>query len=458
MADAPRAVILAAGQGTRMRSARPKVLHPLAGRPLLLHVIEAAAVATGAPPVVVLGPGQPAVHEAVHGVARVAVQPEPRGTGDALRALPAELRDAGPVVVLYGDLPLVRAETIRGLLRAQAATGAACVLLTVVDEHAAGLGRVVRDGSGRVARIVEERDLEGGGVPIPDECNAGVYVFSGRRLWPALDRLSTDNAQGEYYLTDVIALLAPEVEAVRVADPEETIGVNDRRQLAAAEAVLRRRLLEALMLDGVTVEDPATTYVDWSVRVGADSVLRPMTVLRGATVIGRECEIGPMAQVRDTRVGDRVRIGASIIDEADIGDDVEIGHFNRVRPGSVLASGVSLGTHAEVKNSRVGAGSRVNHFSCVLDSDVGTDVNVGAGTVTCNYDGRGKHRTAIEDGAFIGSNSSLVAPVRIGRGAYVAAASTITRDVPDGALAVGRARQRTIEGWRHRNRQESPPA
>jgi len=457
MADAPRAVILAAGQGTRMRSARPKVLHPLAGRPMLLHVVEAATAATGAPPVVVLGPGMPAVHETVQAVAEVVVQPEPRGTGDAVRSLPAELREEGPVVVIYGDLPLLRAETIRRLVRTQATTGAACVLLTVVPDRPAGLGRVVRGSSGRVERIVEERDLPQG-QPVPAECNAGVYVFSGSHLWPALERLSADNAQGEHYLTDVVALLAPEVEAVLAADPEEALGVNDRRQLAAAEAVLRHRLLEALMLDGVTVEDPATTYVDAAVRVGADTLLRPMTVLRGETVIGRDCEIGPMAQIRDTRIGDRVRIGASVIEEAEIGDGVEIGHFNRVRPGSVLESGVSLGTHAEVKNSRVGARSRVNHFSCVLDSDVGSDVNIGAGTVTCNYDGRDKHRTAIEDGAFIGSNSSLVAPLRVGRGAYVAAASAVTRDVPDGALAVGRARQRTIEGWRRRNRPESPPA
>ena len=453
MADAPRAVILAAGQGTRMRSARPKALHPLAGRPMLLHIVEAATAATGAPPVVVLGPDQAAVREVVEGVAQVAVQPEPRGTGDALRSLPAELRAEGPVAVLYGDLPLLRAETIAGLLRAQRASGAACVLLSVVPGHADGLGRVVRGSDGRVLRIVEERDLPGNGVPVPDECNAGVYVFSGRQLWPALERLSTDNAQGEYYLTDVVALLAPAVEAVPVTDPEEALGVNDRRQLAAAEAVLRRRLLDALMLDGVTVEDPATTYVDAAVRVGADTVLRPMTVLRGVTVIGRDCEIGPMAQIRDARIGDRVRIGASVIDDAEIADGVEIGHFNRVRPGSALGSGVSLGTHAEVKNSRIGAGSRVNHFSCVLDSDVGTDVNIGAGTVTCNYDGHDKHRTAIEDGAFVGTNSSLVAPVRIGRGAYVAAGSTVTRDVPDGALAVGRERQRNIEGWRDRRPQ-----
>jgi len=450
MADAPRAVILAAGQGTRMKSARPKVLHPLAGRPMLLHIVEAARAATGQTPVVVLGPDQPAVHAAVEGIARVVIQAEARGTGDALRSLPPELRGEGPVVVLYGDLPLIRPETILGLMRAQEATAAGCVLLTVLDGGTHGLGRVVRGGDGRIERIVEERDLTGLGSAIPDECNAGVYVFSGRHLWPALERLSADNAQGEYYLTDVVAILAPGVDAVPVGDPAEAMGVNDRVQLAGAEAALRRRLLETLMLEGVTVEDPATTYVDAAVRVGADTVLRPMTVLRGTTVIGRDCEIGPMAQIRDARIGDRVRIGASVIDEAEIGDGVEIGHFNRVRPGSTLESGVSLGTHAEVKNSRVGAGSRVNHFSCVLDSDVGAGVNIGAGTVTCNYDGHGKHRTSIDDGAFVGTNSSLVAPVRIGRGAYVAAGSTVTRDIPAGALAVGRARQRNIEGWRER--------
>ncbi len=450
----PRAVILAAGQGTRMRSTRPKVLHPLAGRPMLLHVLEEMRAATGRPPVVVLSGEQADVAEAVRGLAEPALQLSPRGTGDAVRSVPAELREDGPVVVAYGDLPLLRAETVRSLLRAHAATGAACVLLSVVPDDPAGLGRVVRDAAGRVERVVEERDL--GSRPAPAECNAGVYVFTGSRLWPALEGLSADNAQGELYLTDVVAALAPQVEAVLAADPEEAVGVNDRVQLAAAEAALRRRLLQALMLAGVTVEDPLTTYVDWGVRVGSDTVIRPMTSLRGATIVGRDCRIGPMAVLRDTTVGDRVVVGASVIEEAELGDGVTIGHFNRVRPGSTLAGGVSLGTHAEVKNSRIGSGSRINHFACVLDSDVGTGVNVGAGTVTCNYDGSDKHRTIIEDGVFVGSNSTLVAPVRIDRGAYIAAASVVTRDVPGRALAVGRARQRNIEHWRDRARGSAP--
>jgi bifunctional UDP-N-acetylglucosamine pyrophosphorylase / glucosamine-1-phosphate N-acetyltransferase len=324
----------------------------------------------------------------------------------------------------------------------------------VVPADPSGLGRVIRDASGRVERVVEERDLDPGDQ-VPAECNGGVYVFSGERLWPALERLSADNAQGELYLTDVVGELAPGVEALLVTDADEAMGVNDRVQLAAAETVLRRRLLEELMLAGVTVEDPLTTYVDARVRVGADTVLHPMTTLRGETVIGRDCEIGPMAVLSDTHTGDRVRIGASVVEGSELGDGVEIGHFNRVRPGSVLGSGVSLGTHAEVKNSRVGTGSRINHFSCVLDSDVGEGVNVGAGTVTCNYDGEEKHRTSIEDGVFVGSNSTLVAPVRIGRDAYVAAASAVTEDVPERALAMGRARQRNIAGWRDRARVEA---
>jgi bifunctional UDP-N-acetylglucosamine pyrophosphorylase/glucosamine-1-phosphate N-acetyltransferase len=330
------------------------------------------------------------------------------------------------------------------------------VVLSVVPADPRGLGRVVRAPDGTVARIVEERDLPPG-EPVPAECNAGAYVFDGARLWPALDRLGSDNAQGEHYLTDVVELLGGG-EAVVATDPEEALGVNDRSQLATAEAVLRRRTLDALMLGGVTVEDPVTTYVDPEVRVGRDSILLPMTVLRGATTLGEGCVVGPMAQLRDVRAGDRVRIGTSTLDQCELGDDVVIGQYDRLRPGTSLGAGVYVGTHAEVKNSRVGPGSHISHFSCVLDTDVGSDVNVGAGTVTCNYDGEAKHRTVIGDGAFIGTDASLIAPVRVGAGAYVAAGSVITRDVPDGALAVERSRQAVVEGWAERRRRGSSRA
>ncbi len=447
MADGPRAVILAAGEGTRMRSALPKVLHPLAGRALIDHVIDTAIAVTGRPPLVVVGPDRQDVAAAISGRAECVEQPEPRGTGDALRSVPEHLREHGEILVLSGDVPLVRAETLGRLVDHHRRSRAAATLLTAMPDDPRGLGRVYRDPeTGRVVRTIEERDLPQGAMA-PPEVGAGVYVFDGARLWPALARIGNDNAQGEYYLPDVLPLLGGHVEAMLLADAGEAMGINDRSQLAAAERVLRHRVLEALMASGVTVEDPATTYVDAGVRVGRNSVIRPMTLLRGATVLGEACEIGPMAQLLDVVAGDRVTIGASHLEACELGADVVVGSYNRVRPGSVLGSHVSVGTHAEVKNSRVGAGSHVSHFSCVLDSDVGEGVNVGAGTVTCNFDGEAKHRTLIEDGVFIGTNSTLVAPLTIHRDAYVAAGSLVNEDVPAGALAVGRSRQHNVEGW-----------
>ncbi|MHB8489991.1 MAG: bifunctional UDP-N-acetylglucosamine diphosphorylase/glucosamine-1-phosphate N-acetyltransferase GlmU [Candidatus Dormibacteria bacterium] len=446
MGDGPHAVILAAGQGKRMRSALPKILHPLGGRPLILHVVDAVRSTTGSAPVVVIARGDTAVRDLLGDTARCVDQEAALGTGDALRSVPETLRGPGPVLVVHGDSPLLRPETLGRLLAAHASSPRACTLLLGVPADPSGMGRVIRDEDGHVLRIVEEADLPPG-EPVPMECNAGVYVFDGAQLWPALDRLSTANAQREYYLTEVIALLTGPVEAVVAADPDETLGINDRRQLAAAETVLRRRTIDALMLAGVTFEDPATTYVDAEVVVGRDSVIRAMTTLRGATAIGAGCEIGPMAVLTDVRAGDGVIVGASLLEHCELGDGVRVGPYCRVRPNTVLASGVELGTHAEVKNSTVGAGTRISHFSCVLDSDVGEAVNIGAGTVTCNYDGEAKHRTTIGDRVFVGTNSTLVAPVRLGDGSYIGAGSFVDQDVPPGALAVGRSRQRNIEGW-----------
>jgi len=456
VADGPRAVVLAAGLGTRMRSRLPKMLHPLAGRPLVLHSLATAVEATGTRPIAVVSPRQPEVSEALREVADLVEQPEQRGTGDALRSVPEAQRPAGgPILVLSGDVPLVRTSTLVALLDHHRAMRAAATLLTVTPPDPQGLGRVTRDPrTGRVTAIVEERDLPPG-APVPAECNAGVYVFEAAALWPALDRLTTDNAQGEFYLTDVVALLDGSVEALHADDPLEALGVNDRVQLAQAAAEIRRRTLESLMLGGVTVEDPATTYVEPTVRVGRDSVLRPMTVLSGSTTLGEDCVVGPMAQLHDVRAGDRVRIGASLLTDSELADDVEVGAWVRVRPGSQLDQGVYLGTHAEVKNSRVGAGTRIGHFSAVLDSQLGRNVNIGAGTVTCNYDGEQKHGTVIGDGVFVGTDSILVAPLRIGDDAYIAAGSVITRDVPEGALAVERAEQRNIEGWTERRRRRA---
>jgi bifunctional UDP-N-acetylglucosamine pyrophosphorylase/glucosamine-1-phosphate N-acetyltransferase len=446
MGDGPHAVILAAGQGKRMRSALPKVLHPLGGRPLILYSVEAASEAIGGAPVVVIARGETAVRELLGESATCVEQGIPRGTGDALRSVPPELRASGPVLVTYGDAPLIKPETLRRLLAAHGSTPRVCTLLVAIPADPTGMGRVIRDADGHVLRIVEEGDLPPG-EPVPMECNAGVYVFEGALLWPALDRLDSANAQGEYYLTDVVALLAGPVEAVVDPDPDEVLGINDRRQLATAEAVLRRRTIDALMLAGVTFEDPATSYVDAQVIVGRDSVIHPMTSLRGATTLGSGCEIGPMATLTDVRAGDGVVVGASHLEQCELGDGVRVGQYCRVRPNTVLASGVELGTHAEVKNSTVGAGTRINHFSCLLDSDVGEGVNIGAGTVTCNYDGSAKYRTTIGNRVFVGTNSTLVAPVRLGDDSYIGAGSFVDEDVPPGALAVGRSRQRNIEGW-----------
>jgi bifunctional UDP-N-acetylglucosamine pyrophosphorylase / glucosamine-1-phosphate N-acetyltransferase len=441
MADGPRAVILAAGEGTRMRSATPKVLHPLAGRAMIDHVIDAALAVTGRAPVVVVGPGRGDLVAAIGARAECVEQAEPRGTGDALRSVPGHLRENGEVLVLSGDVPLVRPETLARLIDHHRRSRAAATLLTATPANPRGLGRVYRDPeTGRVVRTIEERDLPPGAYA-PPEVGAGIYVFNGALLWPALDRITNDNSQGEYYLPDVLPLLGGHVEAMLLSDPEEALGVNDR-----------------LMEDGVTIEDPTTTYVDAGVRVGRDSVIRPMTLLRGATVLGAACDIGPMAHLRDVLAGDRVIIGSSHLEACELGDGVVIGSFNRVRPGTTLATGVSLGTHAEVKNSRVGAGSRINHFSCVLDSEVGEGVNVGAGTVTCNFDGDSKHATVIEDGVFVGTNSTLVAPLTIHRDAYVAAGSLVNEDVPEGALAIGRARQRNVTGWAARRRRRGESA
>jgi bifunctional UDP-N-acetylglucosamine pyrophosphorylase/glucosamine-1-phosphate N-acetyltransferase len=439
-----------------MRSRLPKMLHPLAGRPLVLHSLLTAAQATGGRPIAVVPPDQPELDRALEPHADLAVQTHPRGTGDALRSLPAALRPSlGPILVLSGDVPLLREATLRRLLAHHQASNAAATLLTTTPHDPRGLGRVLRDPrTRRVTHITEERDLPPG-QPVPTECNAGVYVFEAAALWPALDRLTTNNAQAEFYLTDVIALIDGDVEAIHSDDPTEAMGVNDRVQLAQAAAEIRRRTLESLMLDGVTVEDPATTYVEPSVRIGRDTTLKPMTTLTGDTILGEQCQVGPMAVLSDVHAGDNVSIGPSYLEQCEIGDDVRIGAYVRVRPGTRLDRGVQLGTHAEVKNSHIGSGSRISHFSAVLDSDVGEGVNIGAGTVTVNYDGIGKHRTVIGDRAFIGSDSLLVAPRRIGDDAFVAAGSVITDDVPDGALAIERNRQRNVEGWSARRRARS---
>ncbi|WP_376793444.1 bifunctional UDP-N-acetylglucosamine diphosphorylase/glucosamine-1-phosphate N-acetyltransferase GlmU [Thermoflexus sp.] len=435
------AVILAAGLSTRFKSERPKVVHPLAGRPMIQHVLKSLrAAGCPHPPVVVIGLNASAVREAAGPDVRFAVQPEPRGTGDAVRWAEPILRGEVPhILITYADLPLVRPETFRRLIETHQATGATLTFLTVHRADPAGYGRVVRDPAGRALRIVEEAEANPEEREI-SEINVGVYVVREPWLWVALSRLQPSPAKGEIYLTDLVALAAAEgarIETVALEDPEEALGINTRVQLAEAERILRRRINTRWMLEGVTLLDPERVYIGAEVSIGPDTVIYPDTYIEGETRIGRRCRIGPNTILRDAVVGDECVVEASVVEGAVLADRVHVGPFARLRPGTRLAEDVHVGNFAEIKNSAVGPRTRMHHFGYLGDATVGADVNIGAGTVTCNFDGVRKHPTIIEDEAFIGSDTMLVAPVRVGRRAKTGAGSVVTRDVPPETLVYG---------------------
>ncbi|MHB1843437.1 MAG: bifunctional UDP-N-acetylglucosamine diphosphorylase/glucosamine-1-phosphate N-acetyltransferase GlmU [Deltaproteobacteria bacterium] len=438
------AIVLAAGKGTRMKSDRPKVLHELAGRPLVAFPVVRALELGAAPVVSVLGHGAPQVEAALRtlpGADRLlfALQPEQRGTAHAVLCAKGPLHGFdGQILVLYGDVPLLRRETLERLLAAPAGPLA---FLTARPDDPRGYGRVVRDADGRVARIVEERDC-GAREREVREINAGIYRVEARFLWSALARIGSENAQGEFYLTDLVAIAAREGGACAVsADAAEIAGVNDRFELAQAAARLRRELNRAHCLAGVTIVDPEQTYIDVGVELARDVTIEPGCILAGKT-----------------RVGEGARLRAhSVLEDAVVGEGAVVGPFARLRPGTVLGRGVHIGNFVETKNAQLGEGTKANHLAYLGDAQVGAGVNVGAGTITCNYDGAQKHRTVLGDGVFIGSDSQLVAPVTIGKGAYVGAGSTITEDVPDDALALTRAPQTNIEGWAARRRLSQAP-
>ena len=443
-----------------MKSGRPKILHLLGGQPLVRYPVAIVREAGIAGTVVVVSPGAELVRSALADLgARFVEQPAPRGTGDALRrARPEVPETATELLLLYGDVPLLGRETLAALLARHRASRAAATVLTFVPADPTGYGRVRRGRDGRVRAIVEERDA----TPAERrgrECNSGIYCFDPRRLWPALEavaRHAPANAQGEVYLTDVIGQLArrgSRVEAVPVADPREVAGVNDRRQLAALEGLLRSRTLDALMAAGVTVVDPAATYVDTTVTVGRDTVLHPGVHLAGRTVIGEGCVIGTGSQLTDTALGDRVTLRPyCVLDEARVEDDATLGPFARLRRGARIERGAEIGNFIEIKQATIGRRVKAHHVGYIGDATVGEGANIGAGVVTCNYDGLRKHETRIGARAFVGTNVSLVAPLRIGDDAYVGAGSVITQDVPPGALAVERTRQDIKEGWTARRR------
>jgi bifunctional UDP-N-acetylglucosamine pyrophosphorylase / glucosamine-1-phosphate N-acetyltransferase len=453
---APTVVILAAGEGTRMRSALPKMLHPLCGRPLVHWPIAAARDAGAGTVVVVDGHARRLEGHLPEGV-RVAVQAQPLGTGDAVASAREHLDRDATVVVLAGDVPLVTGEALRELVAAHEAAGAAATMATMELDDPAGYGRVVRAPDGSVERVVETKvpgDATEEQLAIR-EVNTGILAFAGGALLDALEGLGTSNAQGERYLPDVLPRLREAGERVAahlVTDPTLTLGVNDRVELGRVTALAQRRILERHQRAGVTVIDPGGTVVDVDVRIGRDSVLEPGTALKGATTVGERCVVGPHSTVLDCELGDGVTVLHSYLTRARVADECQIGPFAYLRPDAVLERGAKAGTFVEIKNSTIGAGAKVPHLSYLGDADVGEGTNIGAGNITANYDGVRKHRTRIGRRVKTSVDTMFVAPVTVGDEAYTAAGSVITKDVPARALGVARARQTNIEGYADRRK------
>ena len=432
-------IILAAGEGTRMRSKLPKVLHPLAGKPMVAYALQAVEGLVDLPPVLVVGHGAEAVKAALGDDVTYALQAEQLGTGHAvMMAQPLLEGRVETLLVTYADMPLLRGETLQRLIALHGESGSPVTMTSFIGDEARGFGRVVRNAQGHVAAIVEQA------VATPEqlairEYNVSAYCFNAAWLWSALERIPV-SPKGEYYLTDVIGLAVEAgfpVESLVLEDPDEAVGLNTRVHLAEAEQVLRKRINEGWMLGGVTIVDPQRTYIEADVRIGRDTVILPNTHLRGKTVIGEDCEIGPDTTVIDSVVGNHVQLITSVLEMAEVRDHVTMGPYCHLRKGAVLDDGVHLGNFAEVKDSYLGPGTKMGHFSYIGNAKIGRDVNIGAGTITCNYDGERKNLTEIGDEVFIGSDTMLVAPLKIGDRSVTGAGSVVTHDVPEDTLVMG---------------------
>src|SRR3990172_1020517 len=448
-------IILAAGKGTRMKSNIPKVLHRVAGSPMLFFPINVLKTLKAGRVVVVIGHGAEEVREAFKGgEVSFCVQVEQLGTGHAVMVALKELKGfEGDVLILSGDVPLITVETITALMELHRKAGrkkAALTLVTTVLENPNGYGRIVRGDLGHIVRIVEDKDCSPLQKKIK-EVNAGIYLASLKFLNDNIKRIGKNNAQGEYYLPDLVELAVSEgdkVDALIAAEPIEVMGINNRVELSKADSYMRRRVSESLMLSGVTIVDPDATYIDYGASAGMDTIIYPGARISGDSVIGSGCVIEEGSRIDASKIGDSTVIRSySVIESSEIGSRAAIGPFAHLRPGSTVGDNAHIGNFVELKKSVIGRGSKANHLSYIGDSIVGENVNIGAGTITCNYDGIKKHQTTIEDGAFIGSDSQLVAPVKIGKGAYVGSGTTLTKDVPAGALVITRAPEKVIEGW-----------
>jgi bifunctional UDP-N-acetylglucosamine pyrophosphorylase/glucosamine-1-phosphate N-acetyltransferase len=454
-------VIMAAGKGTRLNSKRAKVLHEIGGQPLLAHVIKAAQQVVPSEHIhVIIGHQAESVQAAIApmGVKSV-LQADQRGTGHAIMCAREHVAGYRNILVLSGDVPLIRAETIARVRDFHLGKKAAMTILTALPPDPFGYGRVIRTGSGsdRVKAIVEQKALTKT-QQNAREINSGIYAFATAPLFANIDRLSTSNAHHEFYLTDMAALLVKAratVVALKASDPAEVLGANTLAELASLDAAMRMRKANDLMTAGVSIYRPETCVIDPDVEIGADTILEPFVQILGRTRIGSDCRIRSFSVIRDSQIAGNVLVrNGCIIDQAVIAFGAELGPYSHLRPGSEIGERAHIGNFVETKKTKLGRGAKANHLTYLGDSDIGPGVNVGAGTITCNYDGTSKHMTVIEEGAFIGSDSTLVAPVRVGKGAYVAAGSTITEDVPPDALALGRSRQITKEAWARRRRDE----
>jgi bifunctional UDP-N-acetylglucosamine pyrophosphorylase/glucosamine-1-phosphate N-acetyltransferase len=449
------AVILAAGKGTRMKSDLPKVLHQVNGKAMISYVIEAAQESGADKSVLVVGHGAEQVRAALGHDLAYALQMPQWGTGHALQcAVPAIDPACRSILVLCGDTPLITAQTLQALMAEFQKSQSACTVLTTMMEDPFGYGRIVRDADGRIAKIIEEKDADYEQKQIK-EVNTAIYCFDYQLLLSVINDLDNDNRQREYYLTDLLELLSQKghkVHSMLLADSDEVMGINDRIQLAQAACILRKKKNRSLMAAGVSIVDSANTYIEDDVEIGIDTVIEPYTFIRGRTVIGCACQIGPNTDIDSAVIGNKCQIRQSTIVGCHMGNDCNIGPFSYMRPGTVLADQVKVGGFVETKKAQVDSGSKIPHLSYIGDTKIGRDVNIGCGTITCNYDGFAKYTTIIEDGAFIGSNTNLIAPVTVGKRAVVAAGSSVSKDVPADALAIERAEQRNIEGWAEKNR------
>ncbi|MBS4216627.1 MULTISPECIES: bifunctional UDP-N-acetylglucosamine diphosphorylase/glucosamine-1-phosphate N-acetyltransferase GlmU [Neobacillus] len=444
------AVILAAGQGTRMKSKLYKVLHPVCGKPMVQHVVDQVKKLDIKDIVTIIGHGAEKVRAQLGDESLYALQEKQLGTAHAVMQAASMLEGKeGTTIVVCGDTPLIKAETMEALFKEHVEAKAKASILTAKIDNPAGYGRIVRNESGFVEKIVEHKDATEEERKI-NEINTGTYCFDNQALFEALKNVSNDNVQGEYYLPDVIEILKKQgeiVTAYQTEDLDETLGVNDRVALAEAERIMRGRINEAQMRNGVTIIDPQNSYIEADVQIGPDTVIHPGTILKGETVIGADCIIGPHSEIANCHVGDETVIRQSAAYNSSIGSHVNIGPFAHIRPDSAIADEVKIGNFVEIKKAVFGQGSKASHLSYIGDAEVGSDVNIGCGSITVNYDGKNKYLTKIEDHVFIGCNSNLVAPVTIGEGAYVAAGSTVTKNVPGNALAIARAHQVNKENY-----------